>query len=75
MSTLPVYLCNTSPAHTHTLSFMVPVSCVNALLKYVTRELSLGLRERLTAHLQARLVSGTREKQGTLPTFPFTIMG
>lgn len=34
------------------LRFMVPVSCVNALLKYATKELSLGLRERLTAHLQ-----------------------
>jgi hypothetical protein len=36
------------------LRFMVPVACVNALLKYATRELSLGLRERLTAHLQVR---------------------
>jgi hypothetical protein len=36
------------------LRFMVPVSCVNALLKYATKELSLGLRERLTAHLQVR---------------------
>ena len=34
------------------LRFMVPVACVNALLKYATKELSLGLRGRLTAHLQ-----------------------
>ncbi|EWM23760.1 atp-binding cassette sub-family d member 3 [Nannochloropsis gaditana] len=40
------------------LRFMVPVACVNALLKYTTRELSLGLRQRLTEHLQSKYMKG-----------------
>ena len=37
---------------------MVPVACVNALLKYTTRELALGLRQKLTEHLQAKYLRG-----------------
>jgi ABC-type uncharacterized transport system fused permease/ATPase subunit len=30
---------------------MVPLSCVNSLLKYATSEVALGMRQRLTHHL------------------------
>ena len=36
------------------LRFMIPVACLNSLLKYSTFELSLGLRQRLTAYLQVQ---------------------
>lgn len=40
------------------LRFMVPVACVNSLLKYATTEVSLHLRQRLTAYLQSKYLRG-----------------
>ena len=40
------------------LRFMVPVACVNSLLKYSTAEVSLHLRQRLTAYLQSKYLRG-----------------